>query len=111
MYYVYILRCQDESLYTGITTNVARRMREHFGKDRRAARYTRWHTVKQVEAVWRCETRQQACRLEYRIKRLTRPQKEHLLVQNSLTELLGAWLHAEEYVRETAEIQPYPRFR
>lgn len=108
MYYVYILRCQDESLYTGITTEVERRMREHFGKDKRAAKYTRWHTAKRLEAVWQCETRQQASRLEYRTKRLSKAQKEALLVQDNLEELLGGWLNAEEYAR--ADLSLYKEF-
>ena len=99
MYYVYILRCQDESLYTGITTEIERRMREHFGIDKRAANYTRWHTAKRLEAVWQCETRQQASRLEYRAKRLSKAQKEALLVRDNLAELLGPWLNVEEYTR------------
>ena len=33
MYYTYMLRCKDNSIYTGITTDIERRMREHFSKD------------------------------------------------------------------------------
>ena len=31
MYYIYMLRCKDDSIYTGITTDLDRRMKEHFG--------------------------------------------------------------------------------
>ena len=33
MYYIYMLRCKDESIYTGITTDLQRRMQEHFSKE------------------------------------------------------------------------------
>ena len=32
MYYIYMLRCKDDSIYTGITTDLDRRMKEHFGE-------------------------------------------------------------------------------
>ena len=83
-------------------------MREHFGKDRRAAKYTRWHTAKRLEAVWQCETRQQASRLEYRAKRLSKEQTEALLLQNNLAELLGGCLNAEEYAR--VDLSQYEEF-
>lgn len=40
MYYTYILRCKDNSLYTGITTNIKRRLKEHKEKGEKAAKYT-----------------------------------------------------------------------
>ena len=52
MYVTYILRCEDDTLYTGIAADLERRMKQHFSKDKRCARYTRWHTAKQLEAAW-----------------------------------------------------------
>ena len=43
MYYTYILRCKDNSLYTGITTDLERRVREHITKDEKCAKYTYLH--------------------------------------------------------------------
>ena len=48
MYYVYMLRCTDNSLYTGITTDLERRMSEHFSKDKKCAKYTRRHNAKKM---------------------------------------------------------------
>ena len=74
-----MLRCADNSLYTGITTDVKRRMTEHFSKKEKAAKYTKNHTAKKHEAVWESDNRTLACRLEYRIKYLTKAQKEALI--------------------------------
>ncbi|MCK9174799.1 MAG: GIY-YIG nuclease family protein [Desulforhopalus sp.] len=78
-WYVYILRCADETLYTGITTNPARRLQEHNGECRGGARYTR--SRRPVEIIW-CETaadRPAASRREGEIKHLTRAQKKNLI--------------------------------
>ena len=45
-YYIYILRCNDESLYTGITTDIVRRYEEH--EKGRGAKYTRAKGVKRI---------------------------------------------------------------
>lgn len=79
MYYIYILRCQDLSLYTGITTNIHKRYIEHVTKNKRAAKYTKRHTVVCLEALWTCSTRQNASRLEHWIKRLNKEKKEKLI--------------------------------
>lgn len=76
MYVVYILRCGDGSLYTGLTTDPDRRLAEHAGGGAKAARYTRYRQP--VEMIWQSEQlpdRRTAARLEAHIKRLTRPQK------------------------------------
>ena len=41
MYYTYMLRCTDNSIYTGITTNIERRMEEHFKQNEKCAKYTK----------------------------------------------------------------------
>ena len=40
MYYTYMIRCKDNTIYTGITTDVKRRMEEHFRKDKKCAKPT-----------------------------------------------------------------------
>ena len=45
MYYIYMLRCKDDSIYTGITTDLDRRMKEHFGAGEKSAKYTRSHVA------------------------------------------------------------------
>ena len=75
-YYVYILRCEDNSLYTGITTDVARRFSEHLGKNGKGAKYTRVHRPVKIEKVINAESRGEASRLEYKIKQMTKEEKE-----------------------------------
>ncbi len=77
---VYIVRCRDGTLYTGITTDLARRLEAHnSGKD--GARYTR--TRRPVKLVFSepAGTRSTAARREWQIKRMTVAQKMRLLAQ------------------------------
>ena len=83
-YYVYMLRCADGTVYTGITTDPTRRFGEHSGENGRGAKYTRSHGAARLEAVWLAGGRSTASKLEYRIKRLTRPDKEKLISGESI---------------------------
>lgn len=76
---VYILRCGDGSLYTGVATDVTRRFGEHQSQGAKAAKYVRGRTP--LELVYTCEvgTRSEALKEEWRIKRLSRARKEALL--------------------------------
>jgi putative endonuclease len=79
-YYIYIVRCEDNSLYTGITTNYQRRFNEHKSISSLGAKYTRSHTPKKIEVIWHTSLgRSMASKLEYRIKRLSKVQKENLI--------------------------------
>lgn len=78
MYYVYILRCADGSLYTGITSEPRRRFAEHISGIR-GAKYTRMRRPEALAALWKAGTHTDAARLEWRIKRLRRAQKLALL--------------------------------
>lgn len=78
-WYTYILRCGDGSLYSGITTDLPRRLREHTSGGKKAAKYTMRHAPVGFEAAWQSETRAEASRLEYRLKRLTKAEKEALI--------------------------------
>lgn len=73
-WFVYMLECRGGRLYTGITTDVARRLEEH-GGGRRGARFTRAHPPAALRAVKRVANRSQALRLEIELKRLRRPGK------------------------------------
>lgn len=89
MYFVYILRCCDGTLYTGITTDVQRRVREHLGEGCKGAAYTKMRPPTSVETVFSCENRKDASKLEYHIKRLKKAQKEALIASPpSLPELI-----------------------
>ncbi len=85
MYYTYIIRCTDDSLYTGITTDVKRRFKEHISQNEKSAKYTRTHKAIKIEAVWQSKDRISASRLEYQIKRLTKNQKENLIKNNDFS--------------------------
>lgn len=78
-YYTYLLRCGDGSLYTGITTDLARRFAEHAGRGGRGAKYTASHSPLRLEAAWKSPDRAEALRLELGIKALTKPAKERLI--------------------------------
>lgn len=97
MYYVYMLRCVDNSIYTGITTDITRRMKEHFSKDKVCAKYTKNHTAKSLEKVWQTKTRILASKLEYHIKRLSKVQKEELIKTENLEKFLSSKIDVEEY--------------
>lgn len=99
MYYTYILKCSDNTLYTGICTDVKRRMKEHFSKDKKCAKYTRFHDAYNLEAVWESENRVLASKLEFRIKQLTRKQKDELIIKNNLQEFFKDKIENEKYKR------------
>lgn len=74
MYLLYILECSDQTLYTGITTDIKRRIEEH-NNSKKGAKYTR--TRRPVKLVYsrKFRTRSSAAKEEYRIKKLTRQEK------------------------------------
>ena len=76
-HYVYVLECADETLYTGYTTDVDRRVAEHEAGD--GAKYTRGRTPVELVHVESYGTRSEAMAREYEIKQLSRPEKERLL--------------------------------
>ena len=76
---VYMLRCADNTLYTGITSNMRRRVDEHNSDNRLASAYTR--SRRPVMAVYAEEfrNRSEALRREIEIKQLSRHEKEALI--------------------------------
>lgn len=100
MYYVYMLRCEDNSIYTGITTNLERRMEEHFTKSEKCAKYTMRHNAKKLETAWQTENRVLASKLEYAIKTLKKEEKEKLVSSKvELEYLFKERLECEKYDR------------
>ena len=98
MYYIYMLRCKDNSIYTGITTDIDRRMEEHFNKDDKCAKYTLNHTVEKLEVAWETENRVLASKLEYHIKKLPKRDKEKLIQKaNRIDSLLEDKIDANKY--------------
>ena len=97
MYYVYMLRCTNSSIYTGITTNLERRMKEHFNKDKKCAKYTLTHTAEKLECAWETEDRVLASKLEYRIKELAKSKKEELILNKNLESVLEGKIDSDKY--------------
>ena len=77
-YFVYILECNDNTLYTGITTDLKKRLDEH-NNSSKGAKYTK--SRRPVTLVYQepSENRSTASKREYNIKKLTRKQKLDLL--------------------------------
>ncbi len=82
MYFVYILKCKDNSLYTGITTDVARRFREHV--EGTASKYTRTRAAKKIVYTEQYKNRSLASKREAAIKKLTRTQKLALVGRSTI---------------------------
>ncbi len=80
-WFVYIVRCADDSLYTGITKDVDRRIQEHNEGNKLAAKYTR--ARRPVILVYKeiCDSRSAATKREIEIKLLSRRDKDVLLSQ------------------------------
>ena len=75
VWYVYMLACADGTLYTGITTDPARRVAEHNGNGTLGARYTRSRRPVELVYVEAAANRADATRREAAIKRLDRARK------------------------------------
>ncbi len=77
MYFVYILQCADGTLYTGITTDLLRRLAQH--KSGKGGNYTRAHTVEKIVYSEKASSRSLALRREAEIKRWPRAKKLELI--------------------------------
>lgn len=80
IWYLYILRCKDGSLYTGITTDVEKRLEAH--QSGKGAKYTRGRGPLVLVYREECGTHSDALKREVEIKRLTREQKQVLIASN-----------------------------
>jgi putative endonuclease len=82
-YQVYIVKCNDGSLYTGITNNLERRLRQHNGEMRGGARYTRGKSPVKLVYVEKYKTRKDAAQREWEIKHdFDHQQKINLIKKN-----------------------------
>ena len=102
MYYTYMIRCKDNTIYTGITTDLEKRFNEHKTKNEKCAKYTKKHTAEKIESAWTSENRVLASKLEYRIKHLTKTQKEEIIQsQEAFEKYLSKHLETQEYKKVT----------
>jgi len=81
MYFVYILKCSDQTFYTGITTNLDRRIKEH-NSSKLGAKYTKVRRPLKLIYSKNFENRSEASIEEARIKKLTRLEKLNFLKNN-----------------------------
>lgn len=84
-YFVYILRCADDTLYVGITTDLARRIEEH-NQDKKGARYTRGRRPVRVVYSEECDTKSLALKRELEIKSWPREKKLGLIEKSGKIE-------------------------
>ena len=77
-YYVYILECNDKTFYTGITTDIERRLDEHNNTDK-GAKYTKIRRPLKLVYSEESENRSSASKREYEIKKLSREKKLELI--------------------------------
>ena len=97
MYYTYMVRCEDNSIYTGMTNNLEKRIKDHILKN--GAKYTKSHKATRLEIAWRSKDKSLACKLEYQIKNLTKQQKENLIVWERLSTYLSGIVDCRRYKR------------
>lgn len=86
--YTYMLRCKDNTIYTGITKDLTRRMQEHAEGGKKCAKYTRTHGFSHFEIAFEVESWSLAARLEYQLKHLSKEKKEALILNPSGIQLL-----------------------
>lgn len=73
LYFVYLIQCEDKSIYTGITTDLKRRFKEH--QDKIGSNYTRAHKVKKLVYSEKHKDRSEASKREAEIKSWRREKK------------------------------------
>ena len=78
---VYVLRCADNSLYTGVTLDILKRLDEHNGIEKNGAKYTQGRRPVTLVYQELSNSRSDACKREYEIKNLSKLQKENLIRQ------------------------------
>lgn len=105
MWYLYVLRCNDDSFYTGITTDVQRRLEEH--QSGQGARYTRAHRPVTLVAAWRYVDRSAATRVEYQFKQLSH-QAKAAWIEGRWPFMGGSF--ADDVLGEQREPLPQARF-
>lgn len=81
IWYVYIIRCNDNSLYTGVSIDVKRRFLEHQSQGKKSAKYLRGKAPLTLVFQKQMPNKNEAYQLEYQIKQMSKAEKERLLVQ------------------------------
>ena len=83
MWFVYLVRCSDQSLYTGITNNIERRLKQHNGLLAGGARYTAARRPVTLVYQEQATDRSQASKREYQLRKLSRDKKIQLIEEQT----------------------------
>ena len=78
-WYLYIIRCRDDTLYTGISTDVDRRLTQHQSEGYAGSRYLKGRGPLSLVFKEKLGSRSLALRVEHRVKRMTKARKEKLI--------------------------------
>jgi putative endonuclease len=108
-WHLYVVRTRDGSLYTGVTTDVARRLAEHLAGDGRGARYLRGRAP--LEVVYRRSlgARSLALGVEARLKRRSRADKQAIVAGRPSRRALLAWLGMNDRNKQHGAARKPPR--
>ncbi len=83
MHFVYMLRCAGNRIYTGYAVDVEARFKKHVSG--KGARFTHAFMPESILCVFACKTKNEALALEAKIKKLSKAEKEILVVEKDLT--------------------------
>lgn len=78
-YYVYLISCSDNSIYTGITNDIEKRIKQHNGVVKGGAKYTRTRRPVKILYFEKFETKSDALKREFQIKKLKKEDKLNLI--------------------------------
>jgi len=98
--YVYILKCENNSYYTGIAANPERRLRQHLGIIKGGAKYTRLNRVSAVMAIWEDKSGEYARKLEFHLKKKLSHSDKQRLIENPDTPFseFGVDIPSEDFI-------------
>ena len=82
-WYVYMVRCADNSLYPGIAKDVQKRLQEHNTDNKLGAKYTRGRRPVLLVYQQGFENRSEACKFEMKLKSMKKPEKENIVRENN----------------------------
>ena len=82
---LYVLQTLDNSYYTGITTDLERRLREHFSLGNKASKFLKAHPPKNLVFSFGLQDRSLALKTEYHFKKLSRKNKEKIIRHKTMT--------------------------
>jgi putative endonuclease len=82
-HFVYILECSDGTYYTGYTNEISQRLRKH--EEGKGAKYTRGRGPLKLVFMQSFQTKQEAMRMEFAVKKLSRAEKERIIKEGSVS--------------------------